>query len=134
MSIRRRTFLQGGVLAVGSTLLPPDQTPLRPAARQRLTPGTVKPTGWLATQLDRQLHGLNGRYQEVSHYLQFADTGWTNPANVGGEEVGSWPTPNAGSTPSWPPRRPTATSARPASGPPSRTTPTSGRTCRCCTP
>jgi hypothetical protein len=90
MSIRRRTFLQGSALAAGSALLPSDQIQLRPSAFQRLAPGTVKPTGWLATQLDRQLHGLNGRYQEVSHYLQFANTGWTDPAIDGWEEVPYW--------------------------------------------
>ncbi|MFD1051469.1 hypothetical protein ACFQ1S_40955, partial [Kibdelosporangium lantanae] len=91
MSIRRRTFLQSSsALALLPLHQATGQVQLRPAALQRLAPGAVKPTGWLATQLDHQFHGLNGRFQEVSHYLQFADTGWTNPANDGWEEVPYW--------------------------------------------
>lgn len=110
MSIRRRTFLKGTLLAAGGvvaagagTLVSPavasaattprytvNRAPLQPAAYLRLPPGAVRPQGWLATQLDRQLDGLNGRYQEVSHFLQYDSTGWTQPAQVGWEEVPYW--------------------------------------------
>ncbi|QQQ73556.1 RICIN domain-containing protein [Saccharothrix sp. 6-C] len=109
MSIRRRTFLTAGTAAAltsgaGTALgaAPPPATaqagpfypahraPLRPAAFLRLPPGAVRARGWLATQLDKQLDGLNGRLQEVSHFLRFDATGWVRPELGGWEEVPYW--------------------------------------------
>ncbi|MFD9739843.1 RICIN domain-containing protein [Umezawaea sp. NPDC059074] len=102
MSIARRTLLRGGLLTAGGALLrapaaqaaaplyPVNRSPLRPSAYLRLPPGAAKATGWLATQLDRQVSGLNGRYQEFSHFLRFADSGWTRPDLDGWEEVPYW--------------------------------------------
>jgi len=102
MSVQRRTFLLGSALAAGAALLPhstahaaparyrQNRAPLRPAAFLRLPPGAVRPQGWLATQLDRQMHGLNGRYQEVSGFLRFDQTGWVRPDLDGWEEVPYW--------------------------------------------
>lgn len=103
MSITRRTFLAGSVIsAVGATVLPgtasaqagplypPHRAPLRPAAFLRLPPGAVRPAGWLATQLGKQLNGLNGRLQEISHFLRFDATGWVRPDRGGWEEVPYW--------------------------------------------
>ncbi|GGK82638.1 hypothetical protein GCM10012284_15800 [Mangrovihabitans endophyticus] len=67
-----------------------NRAPLRADAFLRLPPGSVQPRGWLATQLGYQLDGINGRMTEISHFLQFDNTGWTNP-NIGGwEEVPYW--------------------------------------------
>ena len=103
MSMRRRTFLTAAT-ALGVTpftahhpataqagpLYTPHRAPLRPAAFLRLPPGAVRPRGWLATQLDKQLNGLNGRLQEISHFLRFDATGWVRPELNGWEEVPYW--------------------------------------------
>jgi hypothetical protein len=106
MSIRRRSFLAGSLAALGGVTLsglptfasagvsgaqyPVNRAPLQPAAFLRLPPGSVRPAGWLATQLDRQLTGLNGQYQSYSHFLVPANTGWVHPDLVGWEEVPYW--------------------------------------------
>src|SRR5262245_12165590 len=97
MTVQRRTFLVGSALATGAVLLPstpatasPGKAPLQPAAFRRLPPGAVRPQGWLATQLNRQVNGLGGRYPEVSGYLQFDQTGWVHPELDGWEELPYW--------------------------------------------
>jgi hypothetical protein len=101
MSIRRRSFLAGvgGALVAASLPLPSfaataqyplNRAPLQPAAFLRLPPGSVRPAGWLATQLDYQVNGLNGQYQGESHFLVFDNTGWVNPSLAGWEEVPYW--------------------------------------------
>jgi hypothetical protein len=95
MSVQRRTFLVGTALAAGAAALPrpagaAPRAPLLAAAYRRLPPGAVRPQGWLATQLDRQLTGLCGRYPEVSDFLRFDRTGWTRPDLDGWEEVPYW--------------------------------------------
>ena len=106
MGVDRRTFLVSGLAAAGglaastavasgaeaATTSPyvTNRSPLQAEAFVRLPPGAVRAAGWLATQLDHQLHGLNGRYPEVSHFLQYDSTGWIHPAQVGWEEVPYW--------------------------------------------
>ena len=62
-----------------------NRAPLRPDAFIRLAPGQTRATGWLATQLGYQLDGINGRMTEISHFLQYDNTGWIRP-NLGGWE------------------------------------------------
>ncbi|MFL6117985.1 RICIN domain-containing protein [Actinophytocola sp.] len=97
MTVQRRTLLMGGALATAAALLPstpaaaaPSKAPLRTPTFRRLPPGAVRPQGWLATQLDRQLGGLCGHYPEVSGYLQFDQTGWVHPDLDGWEELPYW--------------------------------------------
>jgi hypothetical protein len=103
MSMRRRTFLAGSVISAVGAALPlgsasaqpgplymPHRAPLRQSAFLRLPPGAVRPAGWLATQLDKQLNGLNGRLQDISHFLRFDSTGWVRPDRGGWEEVPYW--------------------------------------------
>jgi hypothetical protein len=107
MSFDRRGFIKGGLAAVGGAAIattslpatradavttgyPPNQAPLAPAAFLRLPPGAVRPRGWLATQLDRQVNGLCGRFAEISNYLGYDSTGWINPGLDGWEEVPYW--------------------------------------------
>jgi hypothetical protein len=71
-------------------LYTPNAAPLQPTAFLRLPPGSVQPAGWLAGQLQLQLDGLCGRYQDTSHFLDMSTTGWINPADVGWEEVPYW--------------------------------------------
>ncbi|MFI5932602.1 RICIN domain-containing protein [Actinoplanes sp. NPDC051494] len=67
-----------------------NRAPLRPDAFLRLAPGSTRATGWLATQLGYQLTGINGRMTEISHFLQYDNTGWTRPSLGGWEEVPYW--------------------------------------------
>jgi hypothetical protein len=71
-------------------LYTPNAAPLHPTAFLRLPPGSVKAAGWLAGQLQIQLAGLNGRYQDISHFLNYSTSGWITPANGGWEEVPYW--------------------------------------------
>jgi Beta-L-arabinofuranosidase, GH127/Ricin-type beta-trefoil lectin domain-like len=105
MGIGRRDLLKGGLAAMGglvaaagstrpvaaaAAVYPTNRAPLQPAAFLRLQPGAARAAGWLATQLSYQLGGLNGRYPEVSHFLQYDNTGWIH-SNLGGwEEVPYW--------------------------------------------
>ncbi|MEV7290825.1 RICIN domain-containing protein [Streptomyces microflavus] len=68
----------------------PNAAPLHPTAFLKLPPGKVKARGWLAGQLGLQLEGLCGRYEEFSHFLDFAATGWVRPDRGGWEEVPYW--------------------------------------------
>ncbi|GLY96924.1 RICIN domain-containing protein [Actinoplanes sp. NBRC 103695] len=100
--MRRRTLLAGAAAAVpvASLIASPaaaaapgyvvNRAPLRPDALIRLTPGSTRATGWLATQLNYQLTGLNGRMTEVSHFLQYTNTGWITPSLAGWEELPYW--------------------------------------------
>jgi hypothetical protein len=131
-------LLIGSALTAGATLLPRHAVaapaPRRPAFL-RLPPGAVRPRGWLTTQLDHQLTGLCGRYQEVSDFLRFDTSGWVHPDRDGWEELPYWlrgygdlgyVTGDArvlADTGRW-----VEAVLATASG-----TPTCGRTCRCCT-
>lgn len=68
----------------------PNAAPLQPTAFLRLPAGAVRPAGWLSGQLQLQLAGLNGRYQDTSHFLNYATSGWIHSANAGWEEVPYW--------------------------------------------
>ena len=64
--------------------------PLQPAKFLRLPPGSVQASGWLATQLNYQVNGLNGQFAQESHFLDYSSTGWVNPSGIGWEEVPYW--------------------------------------------
>src|SRR5438094_452058 len=103
VAVDRRTLLAGtaGAAALTAVKAPGaaaaavagyvvNRAPLHPDAFLRLPPGSTKATGWLATQLGYQLNGLNGRMTEVSHFLQYDNTGWIHPNLTGWEEVPYW--------------------------------------------
>lgn len=94
MRVQRRTFLAAGALTASAALLPRPAAAAPEALQQnafrRLPPGAVRPQGWLATQLDRQLTGLCGRYQEISEFLRFDRSGWAQPSLGGWEELPYW--------------------------------------------
>jgi beta-L-arabinofuranosidase (glycosyl hydrolase family 127)/glycosyl hydrolase family 127 (putative beta-L-arabinofuranosidase)/ricin-type beta-trefoil lectin protein len=102
-AVDRRTLLAGTVAVTAATpLLSPgaaqaagagyvvNRAPLRPDAFLRLPPGSTKAAGWLATQLGYQLTGINGRMTEISHFLQYDNTGWVHPDLGGWEELPYW--------------------------------------------
>jgi hypothetical protein len=104
--VDRRTFLAGTVavpaVAAATNLIAGaaaraaapgyivNRAPLRPDAFLRLAPGQTRAGGWLGTQLNNQLTGLNGRLPEVSHFLRYDETGWIRPELGGWEEVPYW--------------------------------------------
>ncbi|WP_129311477.1 beta-L-arabinofuranosidase domain-containing protein [Streptomyces sp. L2] len=67
-----------------------NRAPLRQQPFLRLPPGSITPKGWLRTQLDLQLDGLNGRMPEVSGYLDETTSGWAVPDKDGWEELPYW--------------------------------------------
>jgi hypothetical protein len=79
-----------GVAPAPGGLYTPNAEPLRPTAFLKLPPGSVTARGWLAGQLRLQLDGLCGHYQETSHFLDFATSGWVHPERGGWEEVPYW--------------------------------------------
>ncbi|HTU76051.1 MAG TPA: beta-L-arabinofuranosidase domain-containing protein, partial [Trebonia sp.] len=109
MELSRRTFLSSAVVAgaalAGPAFLPrqaeatvtgpgglytPNGSGLSPSAFLRLPPDAVRPAGWLSTQLDNQLDGLNGQMTYVSHFLQPSTCGWITPSQYGWEEAPYW--------------------------------------------
>jgi len=108
--VTRRTFIRsalaaGGTLVLGRSFLPqparaittgggglytPNGSGLAPNAFLRLPPDAVQPSGWLSTQLQNQLSGLNGQMTYVSHFLQPSTCGWITPSQYGWEEAPYW--------------------------------------------
>ncbi|WP_427887872.1 beta-L-arabinofuranosidase domain-containing protein [Kribbella sp. GL6] len=68
----------------------PQRAPLRPVPFQKLPPGAIEPRGWLAQQLDLQVNGLCGRYDEISDFLVYDTNGWVDPALGAWEELPYW--------------------------------------------
>ncbi|GAB1692501.1 beta-L-arabinofuranosidase domain-containing protein [Krasilnikovia sp. M28-CT-15] len=83
-------FLGGAAAQADASGYVTNRAPLQPEAFIKLAPGATKAGGWLATQLNDQLNGLNGRMVEVSHFLQYDHTGWINPDLAGWEELPYW--------------------------------------------
>ncbi|MEV6272745.1 beta-L-arabinofuranosidase domain-containing protein [Kribbella sp. NPDC051936] len=68
----------------------PQRAPLRPVPFQKLPPGAIEARGWLAQQLDLQVNGLCGRYDEISDFLTYEGNGWVDPAQGAWEELPYW--------------------------------------------
>ncbi|WBQ05211.1 beta-L-arabinofuranosidase domain-containing protein [Kribbella sp. CA-293567] len=68
----------------------PNRAPLQPVPFQKLPPGAIEPRGWLAQQLDLQVNGLCGRYDEISDFLPYDGNGWVDPAQGAWEELPYW--------------------------------------------
>jgi hypothetical protein len=110
VEVTRRTLIKsalatGGTLLLARSFLPqsaqatttgsgglytPNGSGLAPNAFLRLPPNAVQPSGWLSTQLQNQLSGLNGQMTYVSHFLQPSTCGWITPSQYGWEEAPYW--------------------------------------------
>lgn len=116
--VARRRFLGGMAVAGGAALVPaglatsaaatevrtgtggpkpsrgghyvPNRAPLQPVPFQKLPPGAVRPRGWLRQQLDLQIDGLCGRYDEISDFLVYETNGWVDPDQWAWEELPYW--------------------------------------------
>ncbi|GAA1641186.1 beta-L-arabinofuranosidase domain-containing protein [Catellatospora bangladeshensis] len=56
----------------------------------KLPAGSTRPSGWLAQQLSLDASGIGGNYDQVSHFLVYANTGWTDRTKGGWEELPYW--------------------------------------------
>src|SRR5690348_14872451 len=56
----------------------------------KLPAGSTRATGWLAQQLALETTGIAGSYDQISHFLVYANCGWVNPAKGGWEELPYW--------------------------------------------
>ena len=67
------------------------QAPMMPQQFIKLPTGSIKPQGWLLTQLQLQKDGLNGHLGEISAWLQKEDNAWLKAGGQWGwEEVPYW--------------------------------------------
>jgi DUF1680 family protein len=65
--------------------------PMMPQQFIKLPTGSIKPDGWLLTQLQLQKDGLNGHLGEISAWLQKEDNAWLKAGGKWGwEEVPYW--------------------------------------------
>ena len=70
---------------------PSNREPLKPQQFIKLPTGSIKPGGWLLTQLELQKDGLNGHLGEISAWLQKEDNAWLEAGgHWGWEEVPYW--------------------------------------------
>lgn len=68
-----------------------NREPLMPQQFIKLPVGSIKPGGWLLTQLQLQKDGLNGHLGEISAWLQKEDNAWLKSGGKWGwEEVPYW--------------------------------------------
>ena len=68
-----------------------NRAPMMPQQFIKLPTGSIKPDGWLLTQLQLQKDGLNGHLGEISAWLQKEDNAWLKAGGKWGwEEVPYW--------------------------------------------
>ncbi len=70
-----------------------NKAPLAPSALVKLPIGAITPKGWLKHQLELQRDGMSGRLEEVSPWLDFSKSSWTDPqgrGRFGWEEFPYW--------------------------------------------
>ena len=68
-----------------------NRAPMMPQQFIKLPTGSIKPDGWLLTQLQLQKDGLNGHLGEISVWLQKEDNAWLKAGGKWGwEEVPYW--------------------------------------------
>lgn len=85
-----RTATAGGPPAGRGGHYLAQREPLAAVPFQKLPPGAVRAKGWLAQQLQLQVDGLNGRYDEISDFLVYDNCGWVDPAKWAWEELPYW--------------------------------------------
>ena len=72
---------------------PANRAPLAPSPFLKLPIGSIVPQGWLRHQLELERDGMTGRLKEVSPWLDFARSSWTDPegkGRYGWEEMPYW--------------------------------------------
>lgn len=70
-----------------------NRAPLAPSSFLKLPIGSITPNGWLRRMLDLEKGGMTGRLKEVSPWLDFAKSSWTDKegrGKFGWEEMPYW--------------------------------------------
>ncbi len=70
-----------------------NRAPLLPSPLIKMPVGTIKPHGWVRTQLELQADGYTGRLTELSRFLEKENNAWLSPTGQGEhgwEEVVYW--------------------------------------------
>lgn len=70
-----------------------NRQPLHPSALIKLPIGQIKPRGWLRTMLELEAEGMTGKLREISPWLNFEKSAWTDPqgrGSSGWEEMPYW--------------------------------------------
>ncbi|MFA0759478.1 MAG: hypothetical protein KEFWMYNX_001770 [Candidatus Fervidibacter sp.] len=60
-----------------------NRPPLLPSPLVKLPTGSLRPKGWLQTQLRLMADGLLGRLTELSQWCRWDGNAWTNPNGEG---------------------------------------------------
>ncbi len=70
-----------------------NRAPLAPNPLIKLPLGSVRPEGWLRSQLVRETTGFSGKLEQISQFCKFEGSAWTNPSGLGRngwEELPYW--------------------------------------------
>ncbi len=70
-----------------------NREPLAPSPLVKLPLGSIKPEGWIRTQLELEAEGFTGRLSEISRFLKKEDHAWLSPEGEGHspwEEMPYW--------------------------------------------
>ena len=70
-----------------------NRAPLAPSPFIKLPIGSIKPQGWLRHQLELERDGMTGRLKEISPWLEFEKSSWTDKegrGKFGWEEMPYW--------------------------------------------
>jgi hypothetical protein len=70
-----------------------NRPPLAPSPFYKLPIGSITPRGWLRHQLEMERDGMTGHLEQISPWLDFAKSAWTDPqgrGKYGWEEMPYW--------------------------------------------
>ncbi|MGB4256465.1 MAG: beta-L-arabinofuranosidase domain-containing protein [Phycisphaerae bacterium] len=70
-----------------------NRQPLTPSPFIKLPVGSIRPEGWVRTQLELMAEGMTGRLTEISPWCKFEGSAWTDPqgrGRLGWEELPYW--------------------------------------------
>jgi len=79
--------------AGGNRWYPGNREPLRASPLIKLPVGSIRPEGWLRTQLEYMASGLTGNLPQYSHWCRFEGNAWADPqgkGECGWEELPYW--------------------------------------------
>lgn len=79
--------------ASASRLYPGNREPLTPSPFVKLPIGSITPAGWLRHMLELERDGMVGHLAEISPWLDFAQSSWSDPqgrGKFGWEEMPYW--------------------------------------------
>src|SRR5271154_4514954 len=87
------SVVQGPPLNSTNSFYISNRPPLARSPFSKLPIGAITPSGWLRHQLEMERDGMTGHLEEISPWLDFAKSAWTDPqgrGNYGWEEMPYW--------------------------------------------